>query len=178
MTTLNCGGGRGNLFRLVKVTATLIGVGLLGGVSCGVSTEASPPGVAGLDEQFEYDTLVIEADDGQAHNFKVYLATSRDQQRQGLMFVRSLPDDVGMLFIYKESAVHSMWMKNTYLPLDIVFATGDGAIATVIRDTTPLSLESLSSGVPVRYVLELKAGTTRRLSIGKKSRLIWRGAAD
>ncbi len=178
MTSLDCSDRSRKFFRLLRVTAILFGAGLLAGVSCGGSTEASPPGVAGLDEQFEYDTLVIEADDGQAHTFKVYLATSRDQQRQGLMFIRSLPDDVGMLFIYKESAVHSMWMKNTYVPLDIVFATGDGAIATVIRDTTPLSLESLSSGVPVRYVLELKAGTTRRLSIGKKSRLIWRGAAD
>ncbi len=178
MIAFDRGGRSLNLLRLIRVTATLIGVGLLAGMSCGGSTEASPPGVAGLDEQFDYDTLVIEADDGKAHHFKVYLATSRDQQRQGLMFVRSLPDDVGMLFIYNESAVHSMWMKNTYLPLDIVFATDDGTIATVIRDTTPLSLESLSSGVPVRYVLELKAGTTRRLNIGKKSRLIWRGSDD
>lgn len=160
------------------VTATLIGVGLLGGVSCGMSTGASAPGVAGLDEQFDYDTLVIEADDGRRHDFKIYVAGSRDQQRQGLMFVRSLPDDVGMLFVYDESAVRSMWMKNTYVSLDIVFATGDGAVATVIRDTTPLSLESLSSGVPVTYVLELKAGTTRRLNIGKKSRLIWHSADD
>ena len=166
----------------VRVTTTALVLLFLGGASCSTSTESdSPsaaPGVAGLDERFAHDTLVVEADDGRRHDFRIYLATKFEQQRRGLMFVRNLPDDVGMLFVYKDSAVHSMWMKNTYIPLDIVFATRDGAVATVIRDATPLSLESLSSQVPVTYVLELKAGTTRRLNIGKRSKLIWAAADD
>ena len=178
-TPANYGGSHRNYRNRVTVTATIIVLMILGGgASCGAATEAVPPGVAGLDEQFAYDTLVVEADDGKQHDFRVYLATDREQQRQGLMFVRSLPDDVGMLFVYEGSAVQSMWMKNTYLPLDIVFATRDGAIKTVHRDTTPLSLKSLSSGVPVTYVLELKAGTARRLNIGTNSRIIWEAADD
>ncbi len=165
---------------VVRVTATVIAFVFLGGVACSTSTESelAAPGVAGLDERFEHDTLEIEADDGKRHYFRIYLATRFEQQRRGLMFVRKLPDDVGMLFVYEDSAVHSMWMKNTYIPLDIVFATRDGAVATVIHDTTPLSLESLSSQVPVTYVLELKSGTTRRLNIGKNSKLIWAGAEN
>ena len=161
-----------------RLTATLLAVVFLSGASCGASTETEAPGVAGLDDHFAHGMLTVKADDGKQHDLRIYLATSSDQQRRGLMFVRSLPDDVGMLFIYDDSAVHSMWMKNTYLPLDIVFATRDGTVATVIRDTTPLSLKSLSSEVPVTYVLELKAGTTRRLNIGKKSKLIWQAADD
>lgn len=181
-TTTNYGGSHRNsntvTATVVRVTATVIAFVFLGGVGCSTSTESelASPGVAGLDERFAHDTLVIEADDGKRHYFRVYLATRFEQQRRGLMFVRKLPDDVGMLFVYEDSAVHSMWMKNTYIPLDIVFATRDGAVATVIRDTTPLSLESLSSQVPVTYVLELKSGTTRRLNIGKNSKLIWTGA--
>jgi uncharacterized protein len=163
---------------MTRFVATLCAVLFLAGASCGTATDSASPGVAGLDERFSHDTLVIVADDGQRHDFRIYLATDREQQRQGLMFVRSLPDDVGMLFVYEDNAEHSMWMKNTFIPLDIVFAKRDGTVATVIRDTTPQSLESLSPGVPVTYVLELKAGTTRRLNIGNKSKLIWSGADD
>ena len=64
-----------------------------------------------------------------------------------------------------------MWMKNTYIPLDLVFARADGTVSSVIHDTQPLSLESQKSIEPVNYVLELNAGAARRLNIGRKSRL-------
>jgi hypothetical protein len=94
------------------------------------------------------------------------------------MFVRKMPSNVGMLFVYEDSAMHSMWMKNTYIPLDMVFARADGAVSSVIHDTQPLSLTSQGSIEPVTYVLELNAGTTRRLHIGRKSRIIRAPASD
>ncbi|HEX9852471.1 MAG TPA: DUF192 domain-containing protein, partial [Woeseiaceae bacterium] len=66
----------------------------------------------------------------------------------------------------------SMWMKNTYIPLDMVFIRGDGRVSSVARNTEPLSLRSVSSTEPVNYVLELNAGVTQRLSIDAGSLLV------
>jgi len=139
--------------------------------SCSAPAETSSSAVPSLDQDFGRGTLTIESDDGQKHVINVYLAIEFEQQRRGLMFVRNMPEDVGMLFIYEESDFHSMWMKNTYIPLDLVFARADGTVSSVIHDTQPLSLESQKSIEPVNYVLELNAGAARRLNIGRKSRL-------
>jgi len=146
--------------------------------ACSAPAETSTAGVSSLDADFDRETLLIESDDGVRHEIDVYLAVNPDQQRRGLMFVRKMPPNVGMLFVYEDSAMHSMWMKNTYIPLDMVFARADGAVSSVIHDTQPLSLTSQGSIEPVTYVLELNAGTTRRLNIGRKSRIIRAQATD
>lgn len=141
-------------------------------VSCSAPAETESAGVPSLDNAFDSGTLIIESDDGIRHELDIYLATNVDQQRRGLMFVRKMPENTGMLFVYEDSDMHSMWMKNTYIPLDMIFARADGSVSSVIHDTQPLSLTSQGSIEPVSYVLELNAGTARRLGIGKKSRLI------
>ncbi len=146
--------------------------------ACSAPAETSTAGVSSLDGDFDRETLLIESDDGVRHEINVYLAVKPDQQRRGLMFVRKMPTNVGMLFVYEDSAMHSMWMKNTYIPLDMVFARADGTVSSVIHDTQPLSLTSQGSIEPVTYVLELNAGTTRRLNIGRKSRIIRAQASD
>jgi hypothetical protein len=129
-----------------------------------------------LDDAFGKDVLIIEASKHACYRFDVYLATSREQQMRGLMFVREMPAMTGMLFIYDYVAVHSMWMKNTYISLDMIFARQDGTIDSIARDTEPLSLRSVASSEPVTFVLELNAGTTERLGIDENSRLIWEPA--
>lgn len=126
-----------------------------------------------LDDAFEKDVLVIVANTPACYRFDIYLALSRDQQRRGLMFVRTLDPWTGMLFAYPSEDFHSMWMKNTFIPLDMVFARRDGTVSSVVRNTVPQSLESISATEPVSFVLELNAGTTERLSIDVGSRLIW-----
>lgn len=126
-----------------------------------------------LDTAFERDVLIIVADRHACHRFDVYLAVNRQQQVRGLMHVREMPRDTGMLFVYEDDEFHSMWMKNTYIPLDIAFAKSDGTIVNVARDTEPLSLTSIRSTEPVSYVLELNAGVTETLAIGPGSRLLW-----
>jgi uncharacterized membrane protein (UPF0127 family) len=69
-----------------------------------------------------------------------------------------------------------MWMRNTYIPLDMVFARLDGSVTNIARDTVPLSERSVSSSEPAAFVLELNAGTTLRLAIDEDSRLIWEPA--
>jgi uncharacterized membrane protein (UPF0127 family) len=157
--------------RAFAKTVTLVATALLCLMSCRVPAESSEPGGGSLDEAFDRGTLVIVADDGSEHVFDVYLATTAEQQRRGLMFVRKMPETTGMLFIYEDSDFHSMWMKNTYLSLDMVFARRDGSVSSVIHETQPLSLNSQQSVEPVNYVLELNAGTARRLAIGNKSHI-------
>jgi len=128
-----------------------------------------------LDEAFSKDTIEIVNDDGVSVALDVYLAINYEQKRRGLMYVRSLPENTGMLFVYEDTSYHSMWMKNTYISLDMLFARADGSISSVIHDTTPQSLDSQSSIEPVNYVLELNAGSARRLGIGNNSRIVWDG---
>lgn len=126
-----------------------------------------------LDEAFATDVLIIEASAPACYRFDVYLAFERSQQARGLMHVRELPERTGMLFVYPESDYHSMWMKNTFIPLDIAFVLADGRIANIARDTEPLSLQSIAASEPVNYVLELNAGVTARLGIDENSRILW-----
>jgi uncharacterized membrane protein (UPF0127 family) len=129
-----------------------------------------------LDRFFDKDVLLIEASKFGCHRFDVYLAVNDAQRSRGLMFVRDLPPTTGMLFVYEGSYPLSMWMKNTFIPLDMVFARADGTVTNVIRNTEPQSLKSLRSSEPATFVLELNAGTTQRLAIDENSRLIWEPA--
>jgi hypothetical protein len=146
--------------------------------ACSPQPAPKSPAAHGLDAMFDFDEVVIVANDGSHHTFDVYVAIKHEQQRRGLMFVRDLPERTGMLFVYDDAAVRSMWMKNTYISLDMVFARDDGTVSSVIHDTEPRSLHSLSAIEPVNFVLELNAGVARRLGIGPGSRLIWEPKPD
>lgn len=126
-----------------------------------------------LDSAFERDVLVISASAHACYRFDIYLALDDAQKSRGLMHVRKLPETTGMLFVYDGRYRQSMWMKNTFIPLDIVFARDDGRVSSIARNTEPQSLLSIASIEPVKYVLELNAGTTAKLSIDENSRLLW-----
>ncbi|MFQ5981774.1 MAG: DUF192 domain-containing protein [Woeseiaceae bacterium] len=123
---------------------------------------------------FDRGTIIIEAKENACYRVDVYLATTREQQIRGLMDVRHLPEFTGMLFVYASPGMHSMWMKNTYISLDILFIRDDGSISNIETNTEPLSLKSISSTDPVSYVLELNAGITARLGIDTSSRVYLR----
>ena len=126
-----------------------------------------------LDARFGKGVLIIVASKHACYRFDVYLALTNAQRARGLMFVKEMPATTGMLFIYDRDDILSMWMKNTYIPLDMVFARADGTVASVARETEPLSLRSVASDEPVRFVLELNAGTAQRLNIDEASYLEW-----
>lgn len=126
-----------------------------------------------LDETFEKDVLIIHASEHACYRLDIYLAMNNEQRARGLMHVRSLPQTTGMLFVYESDGYPSIWMKNTYIPLDIVFARADGTVSSIERDAKPLSLRSMRALEPVRYVLELNAGVAEKLSIDRYSRLEW-----
>lgn len=99
------------------------------------------------------------------HVFRVWLADTPQRQAQGLMFVRSLPDLRGMLFVYPEPRAISMWMKNTYIPLDMVFIDAHGRIQQIVEQTTPHSVDLVRSKYPALAVLEIAGGEAQRLGI-------------
>lgn len=87
------------------------------------------------------------------------------------MFVRDLPADQGMLFLFERPQLVSFWMKNTYVSLDIVFIAPDGVVVNIVHDTQPLSLAPIESAAPVTGVLELAAGTAARIGLAAGDRV-------
>ena len=133
------------------------------------------PADQGLDSRFDKDVLIVEASEHACYRFDIYLAISTEQRSRGLMFVREMAPTTGMLFVYTNEPV-SMWMKNTFISLDMVFIRADGTVSSVIRNTEPQSLKSLYSIEPIAFVLELNAGVTERLGIDENSRIFWEPA--
>mgnify|MGYP000265352216 CR=1 FL=1 len=108
--------------------------------------------------------LTVETSDG-AHEFQVEMAVTPSERGRGLMFRQSMAADAGMLFDFGVDEEASMWMQNTYIPLDMIFILADGTVHRVARDTTPFSTEIITSKGPVRAVLELNAGTAKKIGL-------------
>lgn len=106
-----------------------------------------------------------------SHKFSVEVMRDDSQRARGLMYRRFMPEDRGMLFDFKREEPVSMWMKNTYLPLDMVFIDRTGRVVNIAENTEPLSERIIPSGAPVTAVLELNAGTARRIGLKAGDRL-------
>ena len=117
------------------------------------------------------EPLTIVTKSGQRHAFEVEVARNDADRAQGLMFRRAMAPNHGMLFDFGRVESVSMWMQNTYLPLDMLFIRPDGAIARIAADTEPLSTRTIPSGEPVLAVLELNAGATARLGVKAGDRI-------
>ncbi len=113
---------------------------------------------------FSKETISI-ASKTKIHRFEVELALTPKQQMQGLMFRRKMGANVGMLFVHLRETPIKMWMKNTYLPLDMLFIARGGRVVKIAERTVPLSDQTIASGMPVIAVLELNSGTVSRLGI-------------
>jgi len=122
-------------------------------------------------------SLVIETAEGTTHRFTVELARSDEEIRRGLMFRENLDAEAGMLFFYSQCRIAHFWMKNTLIPLDMIFIEADGRIASIAAMTEPLSLDIHASGVPVNGVLEIGGGVAaaRGIATGDYVRHPWFG---
>ena len=107
------------------------------------------------------------------HRFNVEVARTPEQQARGLMFRARLAPDAGMVFPMTPPRVASFWMKNTLIPLDIIFIRNDGQIARIAARTTPHSLTPVESGEPVVAVLEIAGGRAAELGIAAGARVDW-----
>lgn len=117
--------------------------------------------------------LTVTTPAGQAHNFRVELAITPEQQARGLMFRTTMGPNEGMLFPYDQPRILSFWMKNTVLSLDIVFVGPDRRVVNIAANAVPYSEASLSSTGPAIAVLELNAGRAAALGIVPGSKVDW-----
>lgn len=115
-------------------------------------------------EKFDTSKLTITTANG-AHEFTIELALTDAQMEQGLMFRPSMPADHGMLFDFKAPTKVMMWMKNTIIPLDMLFLDNGGRVIDVHEHAVPYSTDVIAANAPARYVIELNGGTVARLGI-------------
>ena len=121
------------------------------------------------------ERLVIVSRDGtRRHEFRVEMAVQPEQQTVGLMFREAVGPDEGMLFDWGAPRESSMWMRNTLVPLDMLFIAADGRIHRIAERTVPHSLAPVDSRGPVRATLELAGGTAERLDIRVGDRVLHR----
>jgi uncharacterized membrane protein (UPF0127 family) len=113
---------------------------------------------------FTKSKLTITTAKGQ-FPFDIELALTQPQMAQGLMYRRTLAADAGMLFDYGDPQPIAMWMKNTFIPLDMIFVAKDGKVVDLHERAVPLSLDTIESRVPAKAVIEVNAGTIARLGV-------------
>jgi uncharacterized membrane protein (UPF0127 family) len=109
-------------------------------------------------------TLPVHAGSA-THEFSVWIAADAPSRERGLMFVRELPPDRGMLFLFEFPQPLAFWMKNTYVSLDLVFIDEDGTVINVAENAKPLSLRPIESAGDAVAVLEVVGGTARRIGL-------------
>ena len=142
------------------------------------SADPNPPAESAGDSGAEAERaatipLTIEAA-GKTHRFNVEVARTDEEQDRGLMFRTSLPEGGGMIFPFKKPRIGSFWMKNTLIPLDMIFIRADGSIDRIAENTIPESLEPVVSGGEVSAVLELAGGTAARLGLDEDAKVTWK----
>jgi len=107
--------------------------------------------------------------------FRVEVAVTPEEHARGLMYRSRLADDAGMVFVFEEPSIQRFWMKNTLIPLDMIFIGSDRAIVGVVENAQPLTLTARSVGEPSQYVLEIGGGLAARLGIRAGQRVELRG---
>ena len=119
-------------------------------------------------------TLVLKTNSG-PHSFTIELATTPAERALGLMYRRTLPADAGMLFLYDKPQPLTMWMRNTFIPLDMVFIGADGKVHRIESRTEPFSTQIISSEGNVQGVLELNAGTAASIGLKAGDEVVYPG---
>ena len=159
-----CSGGWGlGLFFIV-------GGWLFSAIAVSAGGEAARPVVSP-----DFAVIEIELQPGKHRaplSFTVKLAETEAQRRHGLMFTPYLPKQQGMLFVFETDAPRQFWMKNTQIPLDILFFSFDGRLVNIVHSAAPFSLDARNSAGPARYVLELNGGISAEIGVQPDAQLV------
>lgn len=119
-------------------------------------------------------TIVLKTETGD-HSFDIEVMTTDRERAHGLMYRRSLPERSGMLFLYDRPQGATMWMKNTFIPLDMVFIAPGGTVHRIERNAEPFSTDVISSEGAIIAVLELNAGEADRIALKRGDKVIYPG---
>jgi uncharacterized membrane protein (UPF0127 family) len=149
---------------LVFVPALLLFALLLPAAAV-LAQEAGSPMILPVDPA----PLVATTDQGDVR-FQIEVADTPEERSRGLMFRERMPENQGMLFVFQQNLPVGFWMQNTILPLDLLFVSDKGEVRAILPGV-PFSTDTISPGVPVRFVLELNAGTAERQGIAVGDRL-------
>jgi uncharacterized membrane protein (UPF0127 family) len=118
------------------------------------------------------ERIAVETRSARRHLFEAWRADTFETRAQGLMFVKDLRPDQAMIFIYSPAQQAGMWMKNTLIPLDMLFVDESGCVVMVHEQARPGSLETIAADSPVALVVELAGGTARTLGVGRGDRVV------
>ena len=155
------------------IVAAVLALALLG---CRGEPPTAGEIAAARDSRPALDRIPLQIrSDGNTHDFTVEVVRSEDEQARGLMYRESLAAGEGMLFPFPEPRPASFWMKNTLIPLDMIFVRADGSIARIAVNTVPHSLSPVGVGEPVAAVLEIAGGRSVELGIDEGDRVTWPG---
>ncbi len=166
----------------MKRTAHLFAILALIGLSSCASASGSGSDAAGCAAGAEQEVSAADLKQVQlcirskakTHSFIVEIAETSQQQAKGMMFRTELADNRGMLFPFVEVRMASFWMKNTVIPLDIIFVRADGVIENIAENTVPYSTIPVESTAPVTAVLELRGGLTAEMGIAAGDKVEWK----
>ena len=134
-------------------------------------SDLAPASAQGAGAGSALEPLQITTASGK-HDFSVEVMRTDEERAKGLMYRRFMAPNRGMLFDFKTEQTVNMWMKNTYLPLDMVFVSHAGVVTAVAANTTPFSEELINSGGPAYAVIELNAGVAEELGIAPGASVI------
>lgn len=135
--------------------------------------EFSGENVSTIDNEVTSHIVQFLKDGKAIASFKVELAMTNEERSRGLMYRKSMSEDSGMLFIFKDNGDHTFWMKNTYIPLDMIFINSDLEVVGVYKNAVPLSEESISVKKASRYVLEINAGLSDKYGIDESTKVLF-----
>jgi uncharacterized membrane protein (UPF0127 family) len=159
------------MIRNRSASAWLLAILLLAATALGDRSRAEEPEPLSA---FPQSLLAIRTAAGTVIDFQIWTANTPKRDQQGLMFVHDMDDHAGMLFVFPTDQAISMWMKNTYMSLDMLFVAADGRINAIVARTTPLSERIISPPVLSRAVLEIKGGIAEQTGIKAGDVLIHR----
>ena len=159
----------------MRTMLVICAAAMLGLAAC---SGASGPASGARHAESGLQTVPLTITNGtRVHNFTVEVARTEDEQARGLMFRTTLAPNAGMVFPFSPPRFASFWMKNTLIPLDMLFVRADGSIDRIAENTIPESLEPVGSGGEVIAVLELAGGTAARLGIDENAVVRWQDDA-
>lgn len=143
---------------------------------CACKKAEPPPAVPAADAKVEPATVkgaevALRPDGSPPVRVRVRVARTEEQRRRGLMYVQNLPVDEGMLFLFPDDDILQFWMRNTVIPLDMIFIRSDLTVAGVVENAEPLTLDNRGVGKPSRYVLEVNGGMSRKWGVTAGTRV-------
>ena len=155
--------------------AAVLAAGLMPLSACQPTTGGNSSAALGVSPAgLEQVPLTITTAKGKAHRFTVEVARTPEEQAHGLMDRQSLAPDRGMIFPYQPAQPVGFWMKNTLIPLDMIFVAPGGRILRIEANTVPLSLDPVGSGDAVEAVLEIAGGRSAELGIAAGDQIAWK----